>query len=127
MTEQSQSSRFRVLFESALQDYQHQMDTDLANHPLAKQLQNCDSIEAVTSVLQDQARASGHRRIMNSLKGVVSVLYALSTSTALGEAIGLVRRKVLMDVCTSLMLYLLASSTCQSHIYQLRHPSLCLL
>ena len=94
MADQSQSSHFRVLFESALQDYQIQTGTTL----VAGQLQNCDSVESVTAALQEQARGftefrGGDGRIMKSLKTVVSVLDSLSTSTALGEAIGLVRRK----------------------------------
>jgi hypothetical protein len=98
MDHQSQSSRFRVLFESALQDYQIQTGTTLPNHPLAEKLQYCNSVESVTAVLQEQARAfiefrGGDGRIMKSLKNVVSVLDSLSTSTHLGEAIGLVRRK----------------------------------
>jgi len=93
MADHSQSSRFQVLFESALQDYQNQTGTTLANHPLAEKLQYCDSVESVTTVLQEQARAFSNFRgddgkIMKSLKGVVSVLYMLS-STALSEAIGL--------------------------------------
>ena len=98
MADQSQSSRFRVLFESALQDYQKQTGTTLASHPLAEKLQNCDSAESVTALLQEQARAftelrGGDGKIMKSLTTVVSVLYTLSASTTLGEAIGLVRRK----------------------------------
>ena len=103
MSNQSQSSRFRVLFESALLDYQNQTGTTLASHPLAEKLQNCDSVESVTAVLQEQTRAftefrGGDNRIMKSLKSVVSALYTLSASTALGEAIGLVRRKASIDV-----------------------------
>jgi len=100
MGDQLQSSRFRALFESALQDYQIQTGTALASHPLAGKLQNCDSIESVTIVIQDQARAfsqvrGDNGRIVKSLKGIVSVLYTLSASTA---AIDLVRRKVSMSI-----------------------------
>ena len=100
MGDQSQSSSFRALFESALQDYQIQTSTALASHPLAEKLQDCDSVESVTTVLQDQARAfsqfrGDNGRITKSLKGIVSVLYTLSSSTA---AIGLVRRKASMGV-----------------------------
>ena len=100
MGDQPQSSSFRALFESALQDYQLQTGTTLASHPLAEKLQRCDSVESITTVLQDQARAfSGfcgdNGRITKSLKGVVSVLYTLSTSTA---AVGLVRRRPLICV-----------------------------
>ena len=95
MSNQSQSSRFRVLFDSALQDYQNQTGTTL----VAGQLQNCDSVESVTAVLQQKARAftefrGGDDKIIKSLKSVVSVLYTLCASTAPGEAIGFVRPKV---------------------------------
>jgi hypothetical protein len=95
MGDQSQSSRFRLLFDSALQEYQSQTGTSLASHPLAAKLQDCDSIESITTVLQEQARAfsefrGGDGRVMKSLKTVVSVVYTLSVSTVLGEAIGLV-------------------------------------
>jgi len=99
MAHQSQSSHFRILFESALQDYQIQTGTTLPNHPLAEKLQYCNSVESVTAVLQEQARAftefrGGDDTIIKSLKSVVSVLYTLCAGTALGEAIGLVRPKV---------------------------------
>ena len=100
MGDQSQSYRLRALFESALHDYQIQTGTPLASHPLAEKLQNCDSVDSVTAVLQDQARAfsefrGDNGRFTKSLKGIVAVLYTLSTSTA---AIGLVRRKASIGV-----------------------------
>ena len=103
MGDRLQSYRFQALFESALRDYQSQTGTILTDHPLARQLQNCDSIESVATVLQAQVRAfsefrGGGDKIMKSLNHVVSVLYSLSASTALGEAIGMVRRKTLISV-----------------------------
>ena len=103
MGDQSQSSRFRALFDAALQDYQIQTGTALANHPLAEKLQHCDSIESITTVLEGQARAfsefrGGDGRVMKSLKTVVSVLYTLSVGTDLGEAIGLVCSKISIGV-----------------------------
>ena len=96
MGDLSQSSRFRLSFESALQEYQTQTGITLSNHPLAVKLQDCDSIESITALLQEQARAfsefrGGDGRVMKSLKTVVSVVYTLSVSTIPGEAIGLVR------------------------------------
>ena len=95
MSDQSQSSRFRALFEAALQDYQMRTGTDLVNHPLAEKLQSCNSVDAVTAVLQEQARAfseflGDNGRITKSLNGIMSVLYTLSSSAA---SIGLVRRE----------------------------------
>jgi hypothetical protein len=97
MSDQSPPSHFRVQFEAALQKYQKRTRTTLASHPLAEQLRSCDSVESVTTVLQYQARASSELqdsddRIMKSLGPIVSVLYAISASIALEEAIGLVRR-----------------------------------
>jgi hypothetical protein len=96
MSDQSRPSRFRVQFESALREYQKQTGTSLASHPLAEQLQSCDSVESVTTVLQDKAQASSELRdrdgrIMKPLGPIVSVLYAASASITLDEAIGLVR------------------------------------
>lgn len=102
MSDQSQSARFRILFESALQDYQKQTRITLISHPIFEQLRSCDSVESVTSMLQDQARTfseyQGHGRIVESLGCIVSVLYTLSASTALGEATGLVRWDALLEV-----------------------------
>ena len=83
------------MLDSALLDYQIQTGMTLASHPLAEKLQNCNSVESVTALLQDQARAFSEfqgddGRVAKSLMGVVSVLYKLSTCTA---SIGLVRRK----------------------------------
>src|SRR5579863_3502338 len=110
MDHQSQSSRFRALFDSALQDYQRQTSTTLSSHPLAEKLQHCNSVESVTAVLQEQARAfsdfrGGDGRIMKSLKTVVSVLYTLSENSGLGEAIGLVRQKASSRCPKLLILY----------------------
>lgn len=88
------SSRFSVLFESALHNYETQTGIKLAEHPGAEQLLKCDSVESVVALLQEQARAfsefrGGDGRVMKSLKSAVSVLHTLSSS-ALGEAVGLV-------------------------------------
>jgi len=128
MSDQSQSSRVRVLFESALLDYQNQTGTIL----VAGQLQNCDSVESVTAVLQEQARAftefrGGDDRIIKSLKSVVSVLYAFSASCALGETmVGLVRWKASTNIL-HLMIYSAAHPTCKGDIRWLCHPSLCMI
>jgi hypothetical protein len=103
MGDQSQSSHFQALFESALQNYQSQTGMVLADHPLARQLQNCHSIDSVTTLLQIQARAFSEfqgddAKIMKSLKHIVSVLYKHSASSILDEAIGLVRRQALINI-----------------------------
>ena len=104
MADQSVSSRLRTLFELALEDYETKTTVSLAKHPLAQKLEQCHSIESITTLLQDQARTfgefRGRDRIMESIRSTVLVLYKLSTTAALGDGIGLpvVRQKTLMTV-----------------------------
>ena len=100
MGDQSESSRFQELFESALQDYQHQTGISLPEHPLAQQLQNCNSVESIITILQQQANAfsefRGRDGILKSLKNITSVLCKLSATAGLDDAVGLVCWEVLM-------------------------------
>jgi hypothetical protein len=73
------------LFDAALRDYERQTDTNLIDHPLARQLENCNSVESITAVLQEQARAFTESRreddkVMKPLRRVVHVLHAVSTN-----------------------------------------------
>jgi hypothetical protein len=66
----------------------------LASHPLAIQLQNADSIESITTIVQDQASAafSGFRekdRIIKSIKNILSILNALLATASFGDTVGL--------------------------------------
>ena len=92
MAQQPQSPRFQAQFEPALQVYEKKAGISLAQHPLAIKLQNCDSVEAVTGILQDQARAvgdlQGSDRIMKSIKTTVSILSKLSSAASLADAFG---------------------------------------
>ena len=100
MGDQSGSSRFQELFESALQDYEHQTGISLPKHPLAQQLQTCNSVESIIAVLHQQVNAfsefRGSDKVMKSLKNIVSVLCRLSATADLGDAVGLVCWEVLM-------------------------------
>ena len=110
MTDQSGSSRLRVLFEAALLEYEKQTGIALADHPLTGKLQNCDSVESITAVLHEQTQASsefqGRDKILKPLKSVVSVLYKLSATADFGHVIGLVRSQALMRCSTSLTVIL---------------------
>jgi len=102
MTDQSVSSRLRTLFEVALEEYEIKTKISLEKHPLAQKLENCHSVESITTLLQDQARSFGESqgkdRIEKSIRSTVSVLYKLSATAALGDDLGLVRQKTLMTV-----------------------------
>src|SRR6266702_457355 len=87
------SSNFKVIFEKALNVYKIKTKQDLTTHPLASQLQACDSPAAILTILQDQVHQfercrSGDERLRRWLNPTINVLYAFSAT--LGEGIGLV-------------------------------------
>ncbi|KAI9430024.1 hypothetical protein H4582DRAFT_2087728 [Lactarius indigo] len=85
-------SRFQDIFNAALKSYQKQTEKDLIAHPLASQLESCNSISAIFIVLQDQVREfnqarSGDERATKWLIPTVNLLY--SFSAAISEGVGL--------------------------------------
>jgi hypothetical protein len=94
MSDQIGSSRFEDLFERALHDYEKQTGIPLAKHPLAEQFQNCQSVDSVATLLEEQARVFNDFRksdkIMKYLKSVVSVLFTVSAFVPQGHAPGTV-------------------------------------
>src|SRR6266478_832854 len=111
MSQPSSSSSFQTLFDAALQDYENQTGNSLVDHPFARQLEECDSVDSVAAILQEQSRGfrefrGGDGNLMKSVMRSVDVLYTLSVSTILGEGIGLVRPKVFISVpCSSSLLF----------------------
>jgi len=97
MAHRSESARFQVPLEHALQAYEEKARVSLTQHPLAIKLQTCDSVEAITGFLQDQAQAfrnlQGSDKIMKSLRTTVSILSKLSSAASLSDAFGLVHHK----------------------------------
>jgi hypothetical protein len=81
------------MFNNALKAYEKRTKSDLLAHPLAAQLQTCDSPSAVLLVLQQQVQelnqsCTNDERLTKWLDPPVNVLYALSG--ALGEGFALV-------------------------------------
>jgi hypothetical protein len=102
MADHEGSPHFQPLFESALQDYVKKTGITLDEHPLAVQLQSCNSVESIDDLVQGQAQAfSNFResdRIAKSIKMAVSKLTTYSATTFLGDAFGLVRQNALMGL-----------------------------
>ena len=78
------SSNFQSILDAALSDYAKQTGIDLATHPFAQTLQNCNSADAILDLLgykaeQFQAYRNGNRKLINCLKPVVQVLHAISS------------------------------------------------
>ena len=87
------SLHFQAIFNAAVTSFQKQTKSDLITHPLASQLQSCDSTSAILAILQDQVREfdksrSGDERLTKWLSPTVNVITAFSATVAGG--VGLV-------------------------------------
>ncbi|KAH9170737.1 hypothetical protein EDB89DRAFT_2243936 [Lactarius sanguifluus] len=86
------SINFETVFTAALEAYKRQTKRDIASHPLAAQLQSCDSPSAILAVLRTQVQTfdrshTADERWTKWLDPTVNVLYAFSV--ALGNGVGL--------------------------------------
>jgi hypothetical protein len=83
-----------VLFEAALEDYRRRTGIELAEHPLAESLQDCNSVESVTAVLREQAQDLKEFRendkVLKPLKQVLTLLNRLSSAANFAQDVGLV-------------------------------------
>ena len=93
----SSPSTFQALFNAALQDHKKKTGNSLVDHPFARQLQECDSVESISAILE-QARIFREFRdrgkLINSLNHLADILCSPFISTVLGEIVDLVVRTV---------------------------------
>src|SRR6266566_8190310 len=87
------SSNFQLIFNNALKAYEKRTKKDLLSHPLAAELQNCNSPSAILAVLHKQVQGldqsqSNDDRWTKWLDPTVNVLHTLSG--ILGEGVSLV-------------------------------------
>ncbi|KAI0249042.1 hypothetical protein BJV78DRAFT_728446 [Lactifluus subvellereus] len=85
-------SNFISIFDAASNEYKKLTKQDLRTHPLADQIHNCDSPDAVLVLFQRQAEAfdefcKGDDRLMKWLDPTVHILFTFSAT--LGEGIAL--------------------------------------
>jgi hypothetical protein len=123
----SSSANFQSIFNASLQAYDNKTKNKLLHHPLATQLQSCDSPHAVLAVLQDLVQQFDQRRTrderLNSwLDPTVNVLSTFSDT--LGEGVSLVspNSPSLYDLCSDH--HSLGIPPWESHICWYRRPSL---
>jgi len=104
----SSDSHFQAVFDAALKEYFNKTGSDIVQDPLIQRLQSCSSPEDVLGILQEQAQAlnefrQGGRglRLMRKLKPTVDILFALSNTGLLGNAVGLVSAQIrVLDTST---------------------------
>jgi hypothetical protein len=130
MTDNSASSHLKVLFEAALQDYEAQTGIQLAKHPLAERLQECQSAESITAVLHEQTQAfnefRGKEKVSKSLKNAVSALCKLAAGAKLGEVISVVRLKSFHGEFRTSDPHSTEVLTCRGNTLWTRCPTLCI-
>jgi hypothetical protein len=93
------SSNFQSMFNAALEAYEKATKSKHLTHPLAAQLQSCDSPTAILSLLKNliqesDRRSSTDKRLRTWLDPTVNVLYTFSAT--IGGGIGLVTLKVVI-------------------------------
>ena len=87
------SSNFHAIFVASLKEYEKKTKTDLHTHPLAAQLQSCNSSGDILTILHDKVdefdqHKTRNQRLSSWLNPTINVLYAFSAT--LGEGVGLV-------------------------------------
>ena len=93
-------SNFQLIFSPALKAYERRTKTDILTHPLASQLQACNSPASILDVLQgqvddlDQVRKKDER-LTKWLNPTINVLLAFSATV--GEGVSLVKFKAIFS------------------------------
>ena len=87
------SSNFQSIFCASLKAYEKKTKNDLLSHPLAAQLQACNSPGDILAILQDKVNELDQSRSVNErlsqwLNPTINVLYSFSAT--LGAGVGLV-------------------------------------
>ncbi|KAH9022776.1 hypothetical protein EDB85DRAFT_353432 [Lactarius pseudohatsudake] len=85
------SSQFESIINAALSELKKKTGKNLLDDWLAKELQSCDSVEAVMDIIQGQAEAfdkfrNGGSKLMKWIRSSVHILYTISA--ALGDGVG---------------------------------------
>jgi hypothetical protein len=79
---------------AALNEYKKNTGNDLQSHPLSAELQSCDSVGAISAILQRQVNTvetlrDGNRGVMKWVRSLVTILCSISAT--LGDGASLVR------------------------------------
>jgi hypothetical protein len=93
-TPRTPSSDFNAILDAALDEYKKKTRGGLLEHPLAAEVKRCDSIGAISAILQGQAKEfqhfkDGDHRLMKWINPTVDVLSTFSDT--LGGVASIVR------------------------------------
>ena len=82
-TPSTPSSNFNSILDAALNEYKKKTGSGLLEHPFAAEVKRCDSIGAISAILQGQAREfqqfkDGDQRLMKWINPMVDALFTFS-------------------------------------------------
>jgi hypothetical protein len=82
-TSRTPPSDFNSILNAALNEYKEKTGGGLLEHPLAAEVRRCDSVAAISAILQGQAREfqqfkDGDHRLMKWINPMVDVLSTFS-------------------------------------------------
>ena len=122
----STSTDFESIFRAALDAYRVWTKKDIPSHPLATQLESCNSSSAVLSVLRAQVQAfdrsqSADDKWTKWLDPTVNVLYAFSTT--LGNGVGVVSDDTLSRLRATLTCVITGIPASECYFCRNRRPS----
>ena len=97
LSSSTSSITFETIFAAALKTYNKQTKKDIVSHPLATQIQSCDSSSAILAVLRTQVQIfdqsqSADEKLTKWLDPTVNVLFAFSTTLGNGVGVVITRR-----------------------------------
>ena len=89
-------SNFKLILDATLSEYKKKTGKELLDHPIATELQRCDTVDAVLAILQDQAGAfqqlEDDQRLMKWIGPLAQVLFAFSGTLGEGDVGQVLRR-----------------------------------
>ena len=97
-------SNLDAIFNAALKAYKKKTGNDITSHPLATELQSCDSPDAILAVLQKQIPTQDQSQSSDGtftkyLIPTVNVLYTLSETLGEGISLVIITISSLMKIC----------------------------
>jgi hypothetical protein len=120
-------SQFKAILDAALSEYKTKTGIDLTDNPLAKELQSCDSAEAVQDIIQREAKAVDKFRdrnkwLMKWINPSVDVLFTISSTLSAGVSIV---RTIRDDMRVALRYHRAAVASCEGGLYRNRGSPRC--
>jgi hypothetical protein len=99
----SKGPNFQLIINNALDKYKKRTKNDLLAHPLAAQLQSCDSPAAILAILHQQVQGSDQSQSSDErwsrwLDPTINVLYVLSSTLGAGVSLVCLRAELVWDL-----------------------------